>query len=174
AWKKLEVAKVSGRVYTVDIKTWTCTCGRQKYDRHLLCKHLVQGVISPSSKFFIQVIRATATSDMSDDGGITDGDDHLWLGQKSVLRGGGGWRDLIKNEERAFQGKRANPNDDAQDPGPSTNKRKLTNVEVIDLTNSSPPPEMLDIPLIKSIPTRVFEAPPLSPMAVMMNYRPTS
>ncbi|KAG6822350.1 hypothetical protein H0H92_014196 [Tricholoma furcatifolium] len=74
----------------------------------------------------------------------------MWLGQKSVLRGGG-WRDLIQNEERALLGKRANLNDDAQDPGPSTNKKKRTDVEVIDLTNSSPPPETLDI---KSIPTR--------------------
>ncbi|KAG6808563.1 hypothetical protein H0H92_003721 [Tricholoma furcatifolium] len=170
AWKKLEVAKVSGRIYTVDIKNWTCTCGHQKYDWHLLCKHLVQRVTSPSSKFFIQVVRRRKppfykhpelrpstpstinASDTSDDGGITDGDDHLWLGQKSVLRGGGGWRDLIQNEERAFLDKRANPNDGAQDPGPSRNKRKRTDVEVIDLTNSSPPPETLDIPLITSIP----------------------
>ncbi|KAG6824654.1 hypothetical protein H0H92_006195 [Tricholoma furcatifolium] len=183
AWKKLEVAQVSGRIYTVDIKNWTCTCGRQKYDRHLLCKHLVQGVISPSSKFFIQVVRrrkppfykhpelipaisatsAIDTSDVSDNGGVTDGDDHLWLGQKSILSGGGGWRDLIQNEERAFLGKRSNPNDNTQDPGPSTNKkRQHTDVEVIDLTYSSPPPETFDISLAESIPTPLRNSSPIA------------
>jgi hypothetical protein len=28
------------------------------------------------------------------DGTITEGDDHVWLGNSDVLRGGGGWRDL--------------------------------------------------------------------------------
>ena len=28
------------------------------------------------------------------DGTITEGDDHVWLGNPDVLRGGGGWRNL--------------------------------------------------------------------------------
>ena len=29
-----------------------------------------------------------------DDGSITDGDDHVWVGNPEILRGGGGWRDF--------------------------------------------------------------------------------
>ena len=32
--------------------------------------------------------------EVASDGGITDRDDHIWSGNKDVLKGGGGWRYL--------------------------------------------------------------------------------
>jgi hypothetical protein len=51
AWKKLEQAQVSNWQYNTNVVNWTCTCGRQKYDRHHLCKHLVQAVDPPPACF---------------------------------------------------------------------------------------------------------------------------
>jgi hypothetical protein len=56
-WKKLERASVSGREYETDVKRFTCNCGRQKYDSHHLCKHLVQRIPEPPMAFWQQVIR---------------------------------------------------------------------------------------------------------------------
>jgi len=81
AWKKLEQAQVSTRQYVTNVADWTCTCGRQKYDRHHLCKHLVQAVKPLPAHFWREVIRrrvkpASALSrDLS--GTISDGDDHI-------------------------------------------------------------------------------------------------
>ncbi|KII86093.1 hypothetical protein PLICRDRAFT_80783, partial [Plicaturopsis crispa FD-325 SS-3] len=80
----------------------------QKYDRHHLCKHLVQAVPSPSIRFWRQVYRRRITPiyrhpelvaissadglevpvyyEDPNDGSITDGDDHVWLGDAAVLR----------------------------------------------------------------------------------------
>ncbi|KAF8223322.1 hypothetical protein L208DRAFT_1186819, partial [Tricholoma matsutake] len=74
----------------------------QKYDRHHLCKHLVQSVGLPSRRFWREVIRRRVlpiyrhpdlTRDSSNDlpgdspdGGITDGDDHIWTGDVDMLR----------------------------------------------------------------------------------------
>ncbi|KAF8320507.1 hypothetical protein F5887DRAFT_837075, partial [Amanita rubescens] len=57
AWKKLEQAQVSTRQYVTNVADWTCTCGRQKYDRHHLCKHLVQAVKPLPAHFWREVIR---------------------------------------------------------------------------------------------------------------------
>lgn len=38
-----------------------------------------------------------------DDGNITDGDDHIWIGNLAILKGGGGWRDFDLEKQ---QGKR--------------------------------------------------------------------
>ena len=46
-WSVLAKREVSAKKYETSVKDWTCTCGRQKYDCHLLCKHLVQAVPSP-------------------------------------------------------------------------------------------------------------------------------
>jgi len=35
--------------YETSVSNWTCTCGQQKYDRHHLCKHLVQAVAPRST-----------------------------------------------------------------------------------------------------------------------------
>ena len=57
AWKKLEQAQVSNRQYNTNVADWTCTCGWQKYNRHHLCKHLVQAVNPPPARFWREVIR---------------------------------------------------------------------------------------------------------------------
>ncbi|KIL55523.1 hypothetical protein M378DRAFT_17871 [Amanita muscaria Koide BX008] len=56
AWKILAKAQISGKVYETDVMRWTCTCGRQKYDRHHLCKHLVQMVPEPAANFWREVV----------------------------------------------------------------------------------------------------------------------
>ncbi|KAI0042580.1 hypothetical protein FA95DRAFT_1456218, partial [Auriscalpium vulgare] len=89
-------------VYQTDVLSWTCNCGSQKFNTHHLCKHLVQAVPEPSTRFWRQVIRrrttpiyrhpelhavsAAAYADPND-GSITDGDDHVWLGDAAVLGG---------------------------------------------------------------------------------------
>jgi hypothetical protein len=83
-------------------------------------------------------------------GDITDGDDHIWSGNRKILLGGGGYKDLKKtgkgkvtNSASAVLGKRAlssNSVDEKSHGGPS--KKIRTDVEVIDLTmSSSPVPE---------------------------------
>ncbi|KAM6491724.1 hypothetical protein JOM56_012764, partial [Amanita muscaria] len=57
AWKILAKAQISGKAYETNITRWTCTCGRQKYDRHHLCKHLVQTVPKPAANFWREVVR---------------------------------------------------------------------------------------------------------------------
>ncbi|KAJ7586139.1 hypothetical protein C8J56DRAFT_743873, partial [Mycena floridula] len=56
-WAKLQKMGLSGKVYITSVKDWTCTCGRQKFDRYHLCKHLVQSVPDLSLSFWTQVIR---------------------------------------------------------------------------------------------------------------------
>ena len=108
SWPIQEKAHINGlRQYITDVETWTCTCGRQKYDRHHICKHLIQAVPHPPLKFWRKVIRrrvipiyrhpalvrkadndgpGPATSYVDpDDGSITDGDDHLHLGNPGVF-----------------------------------------------------------------------------------------
>ncbi|KAF8579468.1 hypothetical protein K439DRAFT_1253982, partial [Ramaria rubella] len=74
-----------------------------KYNSFHLCKHLVQAVPAPPVSFFRQVVRrrtvplyqhpalhhkdstnATPWKD-PEDGSITGGNDHLWLGDTSLL-----------------------------------------------------------------------------------------
>lgn len=82
------------RHYSIDLATWTCNCGQQKYNAYVLCKHLVQSVQpQPSPEFFAEAnIRHTTpfyrhhqlqprsmqVVDSIDDGSITDGDDHIF------------------------------------------------------------------------------------------------
>lgn len=104
---------MSDKVYDTRVDEWTCNCGRQKYDRHHLCKHLVQAVGTPPIPFWSQIYRRRALPiyrhpdlvSISDaqsgtkrrthieiDGNITDGDDHIWTGSREVLEGEGGWK----------------------------------------------------------------------------------
>ena len=99
-WTIQEKAHINGlRQYFTDVETWTCTCGQQKYDRHHICKHLVQAIPHPPLKFWRKVIRqrvipiyrhpalvckadndgpGPATSYVDpDDGSIMDGDNHI-------------------------------------------------------------------------------------------------
>lgn len=105
AWKKLAQLPVSGRAYIIDLPSFTCNCGRQKYHAQHLCKHLVQAVTPPEIRFWRHVIRRRTTPlyrhphlvptgySHADDGGITDGDDHIWTGDVEMLSGGR-WREI--------------------------------------------------------------------------------
>jgi hypothetical protein len=118
AWKKLVEVPASGCKYITRIEEWSCNCGQQKYHPQHLCKHLVQAVPPPPLTFWRQVIRRRAAplyrhpalipkdedSDghdggmygsyyNPDDGSITDGDDHVWIGDPDVLMSGE-WRDF--------------------------------------------------------------------------------
>ncbi|PIL26554.1 hypothetical protein GSI_12312 [Ganoderma sinense ZZ0214-1] len=109
AWNKLQKAAVSGWTYITDVAAWTCNCGQQKYHPQHLCKHLVQAVPDPSLRFFQEVYRRRAvpiyrhrelrprsqkdTDEYleADEGTVTDGDDHVWLGDRSILQKRAGW-----------------------------------------------------------------------------------
>jgi hypothetical protein len=51
SWQNLMKRNLSGKQYKTIVDAWTCTCGRQKFDPHHLCKHLVQAVPPPSVNF---------------------------------------------------------------------------------------------------------------------------
>jgi hypothetical protein len=113
SWNALEAAPISGKIYITNVATWTCTCGQQKYQRHHLCKHLVRAVPHPPVSFWRKVVCRRVTplyhhpalvpqnidgEPVSegeyvdpDDGSITEGDDHVWLGNPEILKDGG-WR----------------------------------------------------------------------------------
>ncbi|XP_006462497.1 hypothetical protein AGABI2DRAFT_119353 [Agaricus bisporus var. bisporus H97] len=156
SWKKLELATISGRkTHRTSVQEWTCTCGRQKFDRHHLCKHLVRAVPPPGANFFLEIVRRRTKpiykhpklvsrigeppnedcihdTERLDSGSITDGDDHTWLGEKSALSGGGGWKSAQKRKKPT----------DAEDTHPRK-KNATSNVEtshsipIIDLTGTS-------------------------------------
>lgn len=167
AWQKLAKAAIpesSGQIYETSVSNWTCTCGQQKYDRHHLCKHLVQAVAPPDSRFFREIQRRRVQPlyrhpqlvnrnqenlgiYIEPDGSITDGDDHVWSGDKSVLRGDGGWRDVQLAgakpadllHSQTLLGKRQHQENMIS--AGNSNKRSRTS-EIIDLTSSSPPSVM--------------------------------
>jgi hypothetical protein len=125
AWLKLAQQPISSRVYLTNVDKWTCNCGHQKYQHHHICKHLVQAVPTPPIKFWGAIVRRrtiplyqhpalTLKNEDSipsyerayvdpDDGSITDGDAHIWVGNPDILKGGGGWRDFDLEKQ---QGKR--------------------------------------------------------------------
>ncbi|KAG6859608.1 hypothetical protein C0995_006664, partial [Termitomyces sp. Mi166 len=90
----------------------------------------------------------------NNDGSINDGDDHEWTGDQDVLRGGGGWCELL--------GKRCILNEDMPEnksAGPSQLKQQRTNnsefvdltTDIIDFTHSSPVPQATDnVPIVAS------------------------
>ena len=111
AWKKLAEMEVKENTYVTDATTWTCNCGQQKYHSQHLCKHLVQAAPPLPIHFWRQVVRRR-TSPLyrhpalvsfhavgmdvhadPDEGSITDGDDHVWLGNPEALVDGQ-WRDF--------------------------------------------------------------------------------
>lgn len=171
SWKELQKRKVSGKEYDTNIAEWNCTCGRQKYDRHHLCKHLVQAVESPPKRFWREVVRRrvqpiyrhpalvaigdTASESgayIEPDGSITDGDDHIWSGDRDVLKGGGGWRQAFTDAEvERVLGKRRRSSTDIaekprlrvpQEPQDAVAVAPPSATEVIDLTmDSSPEPD---------------------------------
>lgn len=180
SWKNLQKREISGKPYITKVNEWTCTCGRQKFDTHHLCKHLVQAVPDPPIYFWRQVIRRrilpiyrhpalipkasdnaciTNVGELEADGGnITDGDDHIWCGDKRTLEGGGGWRDtgflagnrLGGSTNRVGNLKRARAEHDGEIPVSGESQlqedarehKRIRTVECIDLTSSSPPREI--------------------------------
>ncbi|CAK5266892.1 unnamed protein product [Mycena citricolor] len=59
-WKKLSTRSLgnnAAQTHVTDLSSWTCSCGQQKYNAFLLCKHLVQAVQPPDGKFFREVYR---------------------------------------------------------------------------------------------------------------------
>lgn len=114
AWRKKATAKVSSRDYTPNVENWLCPCGTQELDAFHCCKHLVQSVPLPPASFFTYIVRRRVTplfrhpalfdkagpprrdseGEMVDRS-VSNGDDHVWLGDKSVLANGR-WRDLDK------------------------------------------------------------------------------
>ncbi|KAJ3496485.1 hypothetical protein NLJ89_g10479 [Agrocybe chaxingu] len=145
-WQKLEKRGVGTTQFDMDIEKWTCNCGAQKYHCHHLCKHLVQGVPPPSSKFFRDVVRRRtmplyqhkelvpksqsgqrARAYQAARGGITEGDDRA-----------------PSTDLEAHRGPRKHTLADIDCDAMSTRTPKRTRtrvdleVEVIDLTLSSP------------------------------------
>ncbi|KAG6848311.1 hypothetical protein H0H93_001313, partial [Arthromyces matolae] len=171
SWKALLGRQVGKNKYITLIKDFTCTCGQQKFDAHLLCKHLVQLVGLPSSVFWTQVYRRRTIPFYSHpelkprdqsiddtgmallDGGITDGDDHKWIrGDVETLRGGGGWEELKKGKQVSKSRKHKLDEDSSSSPAPEVPaKRPHIDSSIIDLTNSSPAPED-DVPPIEEVP----------------------
>ncbi|KIJ29631.1 hypothetical protein M422DRAFT_268975 [Sphaerobolus stellatus SS14] len=60
SWTKL-CSKVIKGSYETDINQWTCTCGAQKYNAHLLCKHLVQQAPHPPNTWWPKAFRCHTT-----------------------------------------------------------------------------------------------------------------
>lgn len=144
-WKKLLSTPVSNKEYDTRIDEWTCTCGRQKYDRHHLCKHLVQSVGTPPVAFWSQIYRRRSLPiyrhpdlvkaseresgkskrpNLDTDGNITDGDDHIWTGDQEILAGGGGWKTQLSEKNISLVlGKRTRQDRDSERTDPHTCKK---------------------------------------------------
>lgn len=102
AWRDLETRACGSRDYKTNVAKWICRCGAQELQAHHLCKHLVQAAGKPPVGFFRQISRRRAVplyrhqhlkNTTNDPGSITDGDDHVWSGQKNVMEQGN-WRDI--------------------------------------------------------------------------------
>ncbi len=132
-WKKQSKADISGRTYKTNVESWTCDCGTQKYNRHHVCKHLVQAVPKPPQSFWRDIHRRRATpiyrhsalhpipEDGMDpttyemlDGSISEGDDHVSTGSGDILKGGGGWRDYAGKVSEKMLGKRRRVDDESE------------------------------------------------------------
>ncbi|KAJ7220490.1 hypothetical protein GGX14DRAFT_342940, partial [Mycena pura] len=89
-WKTLAARPLGTQGYVTNLSTWTCSCGQQKYNAFLLCKHLVQAVLPPDPDFFREVVRRRVTPFYShrllhpkdgselhvvNSGSVSDGDD---------------------------------------------------------------------------------------------------
>lgn len=56
AWLLLRDKPINGE-YDTNEREWTCSCGHQKYNPYLLCKHLVQKVLCPDAEWWTTLIR---------------------------------------------------------------------------------------------------------------------
>lgn len=118
-WKELEKKPVSKQDYKTDITMWTCQCGQQCFNCHHLCKHLVHAVGKPPVNFWRSIIRrrtqpiyrhpaiqGPSVSPDVIDGSVTDGDDHDWQGDTSILEDSERWRSLLTGASDRLLGKR--------------------------------------------------------------------
>ncbi|KAG6806161.1 hypothetical protein H0H92_012471, partial [Tricholoma furcatifolium] len=102
------------------------------------------------------------------DGGITEGDDHIWTGDVEVLKGGDGWKELRKKGGNTTRIASSASKKRLHNNGPETSQqlklhtpaiKRARTCEVIDLTNSSPAPE--DAPITIDDPTPPRSSSPL-------------
>jgi hypothetical protein len=122
-WFRLLGKPKSKGKYIVDVVLWLCTCGQQKFHRHLLC-NLVAAVPTPSPTFWHEIYRRRTIPfyhhpdlhaigsvrpkySNPNNGSITNGDDHLVSGARKLLGGDGAWRDLLEG--------RASPNSEGEE-----------------------------------------------------------
>ncbi|KAI9430358.1 hypothetical protein F5148DRAFT_1296338 [Russula earlei] len=116
SWKQLTDASVSRNIYVTDVTTWMCNCGQQMYHSQHLCKHLVQSVQPPPMHFWHQVVchhilplycHPALVSNIKvtdvghpdpNEGSITNGDNHVWMGNPDMLVEGQ-WREFDLEEE---------------------------------------------------------------------------
>ncbi|KAJ7685795.1 hypothetical protein DFH06DRAFT_1264847 [Mycena polygramma] len=102
ALMKLSLSDDADKKYITSVANWTCTCKSQKFHCCHLCKHLVQAVGSLPPYFWCEVVRRrtvplyrhpllVAKDEEPEeyleptDGNVTDGDDHAWFRNRSVL-----------------------------------------------------------------------------------------
>lgn len=141
AWRLETKKHINSKItYCTDVLTWTCNCGRQKYEPHLLCKHLCQAVSTPSDRLwreihcccvypFYQHPELMARSNdpstcvepgsyIDPDGNVSDRDDRVYYGDTQVLSNGA-WRDL-KLKSETLLGKRGHcvQDEGIRRPGP--------------------------------------------------------
>ncbi|KAJ3537498.1 hypothetical protein NMY22_g5568 [Coprinellus aureogranulatus] len=167
SWRQLQTAPVSDKVYSVDVKKWTCTCGQQKYEAHHLCKHLVQAVNPPPGlEFFHEVYRRRTAPlykhplldpdldvDSYDEGSVTDGDDRKIYGNRQKALTAGRWREFAASNSSSKRVAVANPNEAGSSkrrrtasstaaaddtPAAAPVPHELEQVDLIDLSMSSP------------------------------------
>ncbi|KAF7779001.1 hypothetical protein Agabi119p4_3346 [Agaricus bisporus var. burnettii] len=156
AWKKLESATTSGATYKTDVANWTCNCGRQMYDPHHLCKHLVQAVMQVPPEFFCEIVRrrkapiyrhpalvsriAPTSVDVhgsrGEDGSVTDGDEVDRIVKHDVLCGGGGWNRILEHQS-AVSTKRKERTEEMEYEPSKVPKLSDSDSGLIDLTMDS-------------------------------------
>lgn len=145
SWRRKAAAQVSGREYKTDVLRWQCSCGAQELDAHHICKHLVQAVPTPEPKFFTEVVRrrtvplyrhrclhplGVVQEYSPQDGSVSDGDDHEYLGRTDVLRSaggvdGGGWGAVLSGEARESLLKRKRAGTDTSQAGREAARQRL-------------------------------------------------
>lgn len=178
SWRNLLKAKISNRKYDTQVKNWSCNCGRQKYDRHHLCKHLVQAVGNPSISFWREIYRRrkspiyrhpelvekgdtgieNSNTHFNLDGNITDGDDHVWMGDKQVLGGRGDWKSrLAADNLQKRLGKRKRIEDGDENNSSSANlesHKEPAKTQKLEVNlESDTPPEIIDLSMSSPLPS---------------------
>ena len=103
SWKVLSKKPIKD-TYKTNVNKWQCDFGNQALHKHHLCKHLVQAMPEPPLEFWRQILRCRTVPtyrhpclqgvDTTVDKSISDGDNHIWMGDWNHLENGG-WRRLL-------------------------------------------------------------------------------